>query len=518
MESHLANDPRLGRQPSQSLFPSHASPWTRTRIFLSAAALVAFSHAVLFAQAPSTEQGWPQNNQDAPYTADQSPAPQPYDEAASAVRQPLSAGQIEQLVAPIALYPDALVAQVLAASTYSQQVEEANRWRQAQGYSTPGQIADGADAQGWDPSVKALTAFPQVLAQMDRNLQWTTDLGNAYYNQPQDVLEAVQVMRQRAQAAGTLRSTPQEVVRYDGGNIVLAPADPQVVYVPGYNPWAVYGAPVAPYPGFSLLGAIAEFAGVLPIRYGLGIAISSFTQPWGWLAWGLDWLGHLLTFHDSAYYSHSRTVADWGFPHHTFYAYRGHEGFAHEYARMRGGDEWRRGTANSGGWRSFSRRPERPADHWNERASRGFETNRGFESSRGSQSFRGEHGGFERPAERMPADRGAYRSEFNHGAEGFRGNEWYRASAGAFPRNQFRGPSSENFGRSSAKSHSGLFGGGHSHNTFGSGGHTRNQFGGGHGSNNFGGSHGFGGGKSSGGGHSHGGGGEHSHGGGKHRH
>jgi hypothetical protein len=98
-------------------------------------------------------------------------------------------------VAPIALYPDTLVAQVLAASTYPVQVVDADRWRQAQGYASPDQIAAGADAQTWDPSLKVLTAFPQVLAEMDRNLQWTTDLGNAYYNQPQDVLQAVQVMR-----------------------------------------------------------------------------------------------------------------------------------------------------------------------------------------------------------------------------------------------------------------------------------------------------------------------------------
>ena len=129
--------------------------------------------------------------------------------------QPLDAGQLEQLVAPIALYPDALVAQVLAASTYPGQIADADLWRQAQRYGSPEQIAAGADVQNWDPSVKALTAFPQVLAQMDRNLQWTTDLGNAYYNQPQDVMEAVQVMRRRARAAGTLESTPQQAVYYD---------------------------------------------------------------------------------------------------------------------------------------------------------------------------------------------------------------------------------------------------------------------------------------------------------------
>jgi hypothetical protein len=160
--------------------------------------------------------------------------------------QPLNAQQLEQLVAPIALYPDPLVAQVLTASTYPAQVADADRWRQSQGYAPAEQIAAGAEVQNWDPSVKALTAFPQVLAEMDRNMRWTRDLGNAYYNQPQDILQAVQVMRQRAQAAGNLETTPQETVSYDQGNIEVAPANPQVVYVPAYNPWAVYGQPISP--------------------------------------------------------------------------------------------------------------------------------------------------------------------------------------------------------------------------------------------------------------------------------
>ena len=231
--------------------------------------------------------------------------------------QPLSAQQLEQLVAPIALYPDSLVAEVLAASTYPQQVAEADRWRQAQGYAPAEQIAAGAQAQNWDPSVKGLTAFPQVLAEMDRNARWTTDLGNAhYYNQPQDLMEAVQVMRQRAQAAGNLQDTPQETVSYDQGNVEIAPANPQVVYVPAYNPWGVYGQPVSPYPGFSLLGALGSFLGSTPVSFGLGIAMNAFSQtPFGLLGWGLSWLASAILFNHSNYYSHSTTVADWGFPH-----------------------------------------------------------------------------------------------------------------------------------------------------------------------------------------------------------
>jgi hypothetical protein len=284
----------------------------------------------LFAQqAPTLVQEGSQNDPyNGQYAPDQQPGyrQQPYaasgqvyphgDGPEQPPAEPLNAEQIEQLVAPIALYPDTLVAQVLAASTYPVQVVDADRWRQAQGYASPDQIAAGADAQTWDPSLKVLTAFPQVLAEMDRNLQWTTDLGNAYYNQPQDVLQAVQVMRQRAQAAGNLRNTSQEAVNYDQGNIELAPTNPQVVYVPSYNPWGVYGQPVSPYPGFSLLGALGSFFGSSPVRYGLGIAMTAFSHTtWGWLAWGLSWLSQSVLFHQANYYSHSTTVSNWGFPH-----------------------------------------------------------------------------------------------------------------------------------------------------------------------------------------------------------
>jgi hypothetical protein len=229
--------------------------------------------------------------------------------------QPLDAQQLEQLVAPIALYPDSLVAEVLAASTYPQQIAEADQWRQAQGYAPSQQIAAGAEVQNWDPSVKGLTAFPQVLAQMDRNVRWTTDLGNAYYNQPQDVLEAVQAMRQRAQASGNLQSTPQENVSYDQGNIEVAPTNPQVVYVPTYNPWVVYGQPMAPYPGFSVLGAVGSFLGSA-VSFGLGVGMAGFNQtPFGLLGWGLSWLSQAVLFNHANYFSHSSTVADWGFAH-----------------------------------------------------------------------------------------------------------------------------------------------------------------------------------------------------------
>lgn len=303
--------------------------------------LLALGPVTLFAQQPGWAQSNPYDAQYAPsqqstygqqgYAQSQPYAQQPYpasgqtypqdDEQAQPPAQPLNAEQLEQLVAPIALYPDALVAQVLAAATYPAQVAGADHWRLAMGNASPGQIVDGADAQAWDPSVKALTAFPQVLALMDRNLQWTTDLGNAYYNQPQDVLETVQVLRQRAQQAGSLRNNPQEMVNNNQGYIELAPPNPQVVSVPAYNPWDVYGQPVTPYHGFSLLGSLASMAGSSlkgssPIEYGLGIAMSAFGNTnWGWLKWGLNWLSQSVLFNHSDYSSRSTSVAHWGVPY-----------------------------------------------------------------------------------------------------------------------------------------------------------------------------------------------------------
>jgi hypothetical protein len=245
------------------------------------------------------------------------------------VGQAFTPQQLEEMVAPIALYPDTLIAQILAAATYPAQVSAADQWLRAQGPAPAEQIAAGASAQtAWDPSIKALTAFPQVLAMMDRNLNWTTDLGNAYYNQPQDVLATIQAMRQRAQNAGTLQSTPQEEVTNNQGYIQLAPANPQVVYVPTYNPWSVYGQPVSPYPGFSLLGAIESFMGSAPIRYGLGTGMSSFMGTnFGWLGWALDWLSSNVLFHHSNYYSQSTSVAHWNTPHRGSYNYGQREGY-----------------------------------------------------------------------------------------------------------------------------------------------------------------------------------------------
>jgi uncharacterized membrane protein YgcG len=220
-----------------------------------------------------------------------------------------SSDELEQLVAPIALYPDGLVAQILAAATYPTQIVEADRWMQQHADLTGDALAKAVDAQPWDVSVKALTQFPGLLGMMDTNLSWTSSLGESYVGAQQSVLQAIQVMRRRAQQAGNLQSTPQESVTTDGSMIEIEPADPQVVYVPEYDPWIVYGDPLAFYPGW--IGLPGFFFDGPGIDFGLGIGIGLFGGfGWGWHNWGMDWHGHALTHGDRPYVSHSREFAD----------------------------------------------------------------------------------------------------------------------------------------------------------------------------------------------------------------
>jgi uncharacterized membrane protein YgcG len=214
--------------------------------------------------------------------------------------------QLQQLVAPIALYPDALVAQILAASTFSDQVVEADRWLQAHPDLTGDTLAQAVDQQPWDPSVKALTAFPSVLGNMDKNLSWTSSLGDAYYNQQQDVLDAIQAMRQRAEQAGNLKTTPQQDVSTQDSTITIQPSDPDVVYVPAYDPWLVYGDPVGSWPGWYPYPGI-WYGGPSP-AFGPGFGIGFYGgYGWGSPRWGFDWHDRYTTYNHDRYYSRSNT-------------------------------------------------------------------------------------------------------------------------------------------------------------------------------------------------------------------
>jgi hypothetical protein len=227
---------------------------------------------------------------------------------------PLDAVQLDQLVAPIALYPDSLVAQILTASTFPGQINEADNWIHQNGGMPPDQLAAAVNGTPWDPSVKALTEFPSVLDNLARNTGWTAALGNAYYNQPGDVMNAVQAMRYQAQQAGTLRDTPQQRVFYNGGLVVIEPVNPALVYVPYYNPWAVYGAPIAPWGGYYWGPPRGVVLGAgIAIGFGVGIGIGLFAHyGWGYHAWAPNWRGGVVVYNHTTYISRSTTVINRG--------------------------------------------------------------------------------------------------------------------------------------------------------------------------------------------------------------
>ena len=218
-----------------------------------------------------------------------------------------TAKELQQLVAPIALYPDGLVAQVLAAATNPSDVVEADRWLQSNKNLKGSQLMAAVDKQPWDPSVKALTEFPSVLNNMSVNLSWTSGLGDAYFNDPQGVMAAIQALRKDARNAGNLKTTPEQTVTTEGQTIVIQPTNPDVVYVPTYSPAVVYGTPIAAYPGYSGWDVAAASA----LSFGVGALVgSAFNYGWGWRGWGADWHGGSATFNRNAYVSRSNTFVN----------------------------------------------------------------------------------------------------------------------------------------------------------------------------------------------------------------
>lgn len=224
----------------------------------------------------------------------------------------LTPQEIDNLVAPIALYPDALVAQVLAAATYPDQITQANQWVKSNPNLKGQDLLNAADKQPWDPSVKALTQFPSVLDNMAQNLSWTSAMGEAYYYQQADVMQSVQRLRKQAKAAGNLKSGSQiTVVQQDPQTIVIQPAQPQVVYVPQYNPTVVYGTPYYP-PGYSTGAMVATGLISFGVGMAVGAAINNSCCGWGWgyHGWGCNWHGGSVTYNRNVYVSRSAVYAN----------------------------------------------------------------------------------------------------------------------------------------------------------------------------------------------------------------
>ena len=201
--------------------------------------------------------------------------------------------QLDSLVAPIALYPDPLLAQALAASTYPLEIIQLQQWLEKNKNLKDKALADAVAKQSWDPSIQAMAALPDVVKRLADDIQWTTDLGNAFLAQQSDLMDAVQRMRKKAQDKGNLKSTEQQKVETkvieNKSVIIVEQANPQVVYVPSYDPVVVYGPAYYPYPPIYYPPA-GYYAAGIAISFGVGVMMGAFWSG-GW-GWGCGWGGH----------------------------------------------------------------------------------------------------------------------------------------------------------------------------------------------------------------------------------
>ena len=202
--------------------------------------------------------------------------------AANQEAPPIPADQLDSLVAPIALYPDPLLAQTLAASTYPLEVIQLQQWMANNSYLKDQALADAVEEQPWDPSVQAMATFPDVIKLLSDNVAWMTNLGNAFLAQQEDVMDAVQRMRARAQSNGNLNTTPQQTVEMQtvgGGEqaIVIEPTNPDVVYVPAYDSTVVYGNSAYAYPTL-YYASPAYYRANGALAFGAGVALGA---AWG---------------------------------------------------------------------------------------------------------------------------------------------------------------------------------------------------------------------------------------------
>ena len=214
--------------------------------------------------------------------------------------QALSPNQLDDLVAPIALYPDPLVSQILVASTYPLELVQASQWLQRNPGFTGAALTQAAQQQNWDPSIQALVVFPDLVKRLNQDITWTTNLGNAFLSQQGDVMDAVQRMRLKAQQAGKLSSTSQQTVSTtnDAGQPIIAiqPANSQMMYLPYYDPTFIWGPPLYyPYASWYYPGDYFGFGVGIP----MGLYFGGGWGGWGGWGWGFGWGGHSIFVNNS---------------------------------------------------------------------------------------------------------------------------------------------------------------------------------------------------------------------------
>ena len=217
--------------------------------------------------------------------------------------------QLDSLVAPIALYPDPLLAQTLAASTYPLEIIQLQQWLLKNPGLKDKALADAVAKQPWDPSIQAMAGLPDVVKRLADDIQWTTDLGNAFLAQQNDVMDAVQRMRKKAQDSGNLKSTEQQKVETkvieSKSVIVVEQANPQVVYVPSYDPVVVWGPPVYPYPPI-YYPPPGYYAAGLAISFGVGVMMGAFWSG-GW-GWGCGWSNNNININNNNNFNRNSNI------------------------------------------------------------------------------------------------------------------------------------------------------------------------------------------------------------------
>lgn len=256
------------------------------------------------------------------------PQQQPTDSSAPAAK--ISNDQLDSLVAPIALYPDQLLGQILVACTYPLEIVQLQQWLEQNKKLKDKALTDAVMKKGWDPSVQAMAVFPDVVAQMAKNIAWTDDLGNAFLAQQKDVMDAVQRMRTKAVEKGALKTTEQQKVETkvveEKTVIVVQPTKTEVVYVPSYDPVAVWGTPYYPYPAYAY--PVYPAGGML-LGFGVGLAVGAAWGGGGW-GWNTGWGGN------NVYVNRNNT-------------------FVNNYSRVNGGrygganGQWQHNAAHRGG-------------------------------------------------------------------------------------------------------------------------------------------------------------------------
>jgi len=216
--------------------------------------------------------------------------------------------QLDSLVAPIALYPDPLLAQTLAASTYPLELIQLQQWLLKNPGLKDKALADAVAKQPWDPSIQAMAGLPDVVKRLADDIQWTTDLGNAFLAQQSDVMDAVQRMRKKAQDTGNLKSGEQQKVETkvieNKSLIVIEQADPQVVYVPSYDPVVIWGSPIYPYP--PIYYPTGYYAAGLAISFGFGVMMGAFWSG-GW-GWGCGWSNNNISINNNNNFNRNSNI------------------------------------------------------------------------------------------------------------------------------------------------------------------------------------------------------------------